>query len=110
MTLELEVRKGVRKKTSLKTVPEEHDLELQASVYTPAKLQNSQQRNGDKTDNAESTELKYCKHASAAGYLTFPFTPMFSTFKNTGSPGLIASGQKSQAAGTTELVFRTPWV
>lgn len=73
ITPELEVRKGVRKKTSLKTVPEEHDLELQANVYMPAKLQNSQRRNGDKMDNAEPSELKYSKHASAAGYLTFPF-------------------------------------
>lgn len=79
MVPELEIRKGVRKKTSLK-LPEEHDLELQSSVYMPAKLQNSPQRNGDKMDNAEPSQLKYSKHASTAGYLTFPFTAHVFTF------------------------------
>lgn len=80
VTPKLGVRKDVRKKTSLTTVPKEHNLGLQASVYTSARLQNSQQRNENKMENAEPSELKYSKYASAVGYLTFPFISHIFTF------------------------------
>lgn len=73
MTPDLEVRKGIRKQTSLKTVPEEQDLELQTGACMPAKLQDNQQRNGEEMDNAEPHEPKYREHGSAE-YLTFSFT------------------------------------
>lgn len=115
MTPKLEVRKGVRKETSLKMEAKEHEnWELQAGVNNkPTELWDIWQRHGGGMDNVESSQLKYRQHAGVPGYLIFPFSSSVFTFQKYRQPcARCLRAEVTSNLGLHRTCFQiwTPWV